>query len=150
MTKVTITTSSEGGGFIVRFCGGKPYVFRALVGSLKDIPRERRSYDPVNKQWSVCDRARLENWIDFALRLGAEVRWDGYVRQPPQPPSPPKWSPREAALATLHLLPSAPPQLIRGAHKILALINHPDRGGDVETMKRINNAFDALTKGGAK
>src|SRR5262249_7543605 len=145
MTKVTITTSSEGGGFIVRFCGGKPYVFRALVGSLKDIPRERRSYDPANKQWNVCDQASLNDWAEFAKTWGAmvewdKVEWDGDVCQPPRPGK----MIRANAFVALHLLPTAPPELVKAAHKVLSLIYHPDRGGDLETMQIVNAAFDLL------
>ena len=44
----------------------------------------------------------------------------------------------------LHLLPSAPPELIAGAYRILARLHHPDVGGDAETMNRLNAARDLL------
>jgi curved DNA-binding protein CbpA len=44
----------------------------------------------------------------------------------------------------LHLLPSAPPELIEGAYKILARLSHPDVGGDPEAMRALNEARDAL------
>ena len=41
----------------------------------------------------------------------------------------------EAAFATLHLLPSAPPELVQAAHRTLVKIHHPDvAGGDGQTM----------------
>ena len=33
---------------------------------------------------------------------------------------------------------------LKKAYRDLALKHHPDRGGDVETMKAINNEYDAL------
>jgi hypothetical protein len=51
----------------------------------------------------------------------------------------------EAAFATLHLLPDAPLEVVKAAHKALALIHHPDRaGGDVQRMQAINAAFDLI------
>lgn len=35
---------------------------------------------------------------------------------------------------------------IRRAYRRLALINHPDRGGDAERMKEINGAYEFLMK----
>lgn len=49
-----------------------------------------------------------------------------------------------AAYAALHLLPTAPPQVVHAAYRALSLIHHPDAGGDVERMKAINNARDEI------
>lgn len=46
--------------------------------------------------------------------------------------------------AALHLLPSAPPELVKAAHRCLAKLAHPDKGGDVVTMQRINAAADRI------
>ncbi len=46
--------------------------------------------------------------------------------------------------AVLHLLPSAPPELVTAAHRCLAELNHPDRGGSTATMQAINAAVDAI------
>jgi DnaJ homolog subfamily A member 2 len=48
------------------------------------------------------------------------------------------------AYRELHLLPSAPPEVRRAAYRALAMLHHPDKGGDVETMKRINAAWECL------
>ena len=52
--------------------------------------------------------------------------------------------PRAVALKTLHLLPTAPQSVIKAAYQALAKIHHPDRGGSVETMKKINEAYEVL------
>jgi curved DNA-binding protein CbpA len=49
------------------------------------------------------------------------------------------------AYAVLHLLPTAPPELIKAAYRCLAMIHHPDRGGDTEAMQRINSAYAGLS-----
>jgi len=48
------------------------------------------------------------------------------------------------AFATLFLLPSAPKEVIRAAHRALAAIHHPDRGGNLDEMIEINLAYDKL------
>lgn len=35
---------------------------------------------------------------------------------------------------------------VRAAYRKLALVHHPDRGGDQEKMKEINEAYEFLTK----
>ena len=37
-------------------------------------------------------------------------------------------------------------QALRKEYHRLAIIHHPDKGGDLETMKAINNEFEALSK----
>lgn len=43
---------------------------------------------------------------------------------------------------TLQVAPEASPAQIEEAHQRLALQHHPDRGGDTETMARVNRARD--------
>ena len=33
---------------------------------------------------------------------------------------------------------------LKKEYRLLAMIHHPDRGGDVETMKEINNEYDMM------
>lgn len=51
---------------------------------------------------------------------------------------------RGEAYRRLHLLPSAPPEVIKAAWVALAKIHHPDRGGNVERMQAINEAWAKL------
>lgn len=46
--------------------------------------------------------------------------------------------------ALLLLLPSAPLELIEASYRVLARIHHPDRGGRVSDMQRVNAAYAAL------
>jgi curved DNA-binding protein CbpA len=49
-----------------------------------------------------------------------------------------------AAYETLHLLPTAPPELVTAAYRCLAQRHHPDRGGDDEAMVCLNTAVACI------
>lgn len=53
---------------------------------------------------------------------------------------------QEQAYRALHLLPTAPPQVIRAVYKALALLLHPDHGGDEEAFKHLQKAYEVLRK----
>lgn len=46
--------------------------------------------------------------------------------------------------AVLHLADDAPPEVVAAAYKTLIFKHHPDRGGDPEIAKRLNNARDEI------
>jgi hypothetical protein len=50
--------------------------------------------------------------------------------------------------AKLYVTPEAPPEVIRAAYKALAMLYHPDRGGDGVKMREVNEAFESLQKAG--
>ena len=110
-----------------------------------------RDYDDVTKTWSVpqAHYHRLCSWLDRWFdsdaqdwgEEGASSRGYGsrsysggrssYGRYQQQMGT----TAIEVAFATLHLLPSAPPELVQAAHRTLVKIHHPDvAGGDGQTM----------------
>jgi len=51
------------------------------------------------------------------------------------------------AFAALHLLPDAPPSVVKAARKALALLYHPDiNAGDLAKMQLVNASFDLAIK----
>ena len=52
--------------------------------------------------------------------------------------------------ATLGLTSNATPAEVTKAFRKLALVYHPDKGGDPEEFKKINNAYMALTGRGLR
>jgi curved DNA-binding protein CbpA len=52
----------------------------------------------------------------------------------------------DQAFAVFGLQRGADPEEIKNRYKKLALMNHPDRGGSLEAMKDVNNAWDLLKK----
>lgn len=46
--------------------------------------------------------------------------------------------------SVLGLLPTATWEVCEAAYRALAMVNHPDKGGNLETMQQINAAFDKV------
>jgi hypothetical protein len=146
----------------VRWWADDSELWRRILDDFKATFRthSERSYNSTSRTWSVplwC-RRRLEEWADYWFD-GAAQQWDedeeepaGYGRtyagsrsygryHQPQASN----SAIEAAFATLHLLPTAPPELVQAAHRTLVKIHHPDvAGGDGQTMVRINLALERI------
>ena len=53
---------------------------------------------------------------------------------------------KENLYKILSLPDFAPMENIKKAYRVLVMKHHPDRGGDVETMKRINAAYQILSE----
>jgi|SRR5690606_19382502 len=117
---------------------------QVLITQLKlDVPAFCRSYAPATKTWTV-----REPYVDLAVsmvrRAYPDLRVDDRRQyhtglSVPAARSAPEY-------AALHLLPTAPPELVEAAYKTLARIHHPDRGGSTETMTQINEAVSAIRK----
>ncbi len=103
------------------------------------VPSPLRSYDPGSRTWTISARyvsaiyhvlARVFDQVDIeGSRSGAADRGrptggDPYV--------------------VLHLLPTAPPELVTAAHRCLAKLHHPDAGGSTVVMQRINRAVESI------
>jgi len=155
MTTITITQRSID-GYVVRLRSSDSDLFRELIEALKtSIPHRWRDYDPDDKCWRIVSRGHLDIWLDCVSDYaGIQVIWDNdethrRARQDLPPPRRPGRMVPADAFTALYLLPTAPPEVIKASYKALALIHHPDRGGDLEQMKTINQAYDLLEKGAA-
>lgn len=100
----------------------------SIVNGIKSlVPPGARSFDGETKVWCV----------DF--------EFVGRHEQAEPEPQPIRRD--DDAYRELHLLPSAPPELVTAAYKTLARLHHPDVGGDTATMQRLNDAFAKLMAG---
>ena len=112
-----------------------------LVQAIKNlVPATHRRYDPDDHSWTVeppyGPRVSLviaEIYPDVEIEHGAS------------------WQPSESTLTVtdpdyrvLHLLPTAPPELVESAYPTLARLHHPDVGGSTDTMMSINSAMMAI------
>ena len=155
MTVVTVRKTAD--GFYITLKSGVAADFKLAIGTLKSyIHASARSYDPQARQWHVDLDAQTEfdRWITYLVTvLGARIEWrhdearekesGGQQRQWP-PPRYRTGPTREELLKRLHLLPDAPPELIKVAYRELAKLNHPDVGGDTRRMQELNEAFRLL------
>jgi len=107
-------------------------------------------YDGDAREWTLPRYAveRLQRWADA---WASQQEWNaaprnGQQRRSERPQAAPA-APLTEAYATLHLLPSAPPELVTAAYRALAQLHHPDRGGDTGAMIVINRAVEILRDG---
>lgn len=110
-----------------------PHYDQDYIDAFKEsIPSRKRKWDSTNKCWLI-----KEDCIEAALVLLRSYFGDFDYEQMEDTDT-------ATAYADLHLLPSAPVEVVRAAYKALAKINHPDHGGDCATMQRINNSFSII------
>ena len=149
MTTIYITKAFDG-AHTVRLSSRDADTFKLLIEALKDyVPACHRVYVPDRKTWRVdADaHAELHGWLaDARSTFNARIEWlGGEADNDPSREWTPPSKPRAVdPYQTLHLLPSAPTELVKVAYRCLAQIHHPDHGGDEEQMKRLNAAFKML------
>jgi len=113
---------------------------RDVVDDIKHlIPSEGRTWDPKDKCWTVSGP-----WISTVISLLREAYGDVRIEPLASAPPPAPIRQTDHDYAALHLLPSAPPELIEAAFRCLCRLHHPDRGGDTERMVALNAAMATL------
>jgi hypothetical protein len=127
-----------------------PAITPVMVEMIKaQVPQHARRYLPDTHEWFIGSAYLLQ-----ALALFRQCFPDAEVIHDGGSPPPRDDTPRPLAdathYATLHLLPSAPRELIQAAYKVLAKTLHPDRlpveqrtQGHAQ-MCAINAAYEAL------
>lgn len=116
--------------FRVPFDAGWVATVKALV------PPVYREWDPLQKVW-IVDPPYAEQVVRLTERVfGSASGPHNPKNSRPAAPSDPH--------VTLHLLPSAPPELIDSAYRCLARLHHPDVGGTHEQMLQLTAAHSAL------
>jgi hypothetical protein len=154
MTTITIKRDVLG-DFSVFFQSRDSDAFADLVSSIKcAIPPGLRTYRPAERCWQVDASAKsdLDEWVrQVHHEMPVKVVWVGANEPKEERQQQHEWPPpryrkptREELLKRLHLLPDAPAELIKAAYRTLAQMNHPDHGGNEETMKLLNEAFQLL------
>jgi len=117
----------------------------AVVSGFKDYPARFRDYAPGDgKAWTI-----KPPYAEDALRLILRYAPDADVEYTRRTTSNATTRTRQVNnnhFQVLHLLPTAPPELIDAAFRCLAKLHHPDVGGDAATMRRLTDAHDALSR----
>ncbi len=128
-----------------------PYEPELIAGLKAEIPACSRTYDPDTRAWTI--RVPYDDRAIRLLRrffLGAEVVTAGAHQHHTPPPRRPEPLARPDHYALLHVLPSAPPEVVRAAFVALAKKHHPDtlpaseRDRAHTTMIALNAAIEAL------
>jgi hypothetical protein len=120
--------------------------FRQILESFKDfVPEDLRYFDVEERQWSIepDGYGYLARWLrhmreQFGARVIIDPGPEPRARKAPERPA------RVDPYEILFLREGAPIQLVQSARRVLASIHHPDKGGDVEIMKMVNQAADAI------
>jgi hypothetical protein len=110
-----------------------------VKGIKRHIPSRQRTWKPELRQWWFKEEAG-DTMLTLAERFCGEVmhiQEDGHLTAA---------MPAElvAAYRTLHLLPSAPDELVKHAYRVMCKLHHPDKGGMTSTMQRVNEAYGRL------
>lgn len=103
-----------------------------LVRLLNNLPTAECVYRAENKTWYISLKHK-QTVIDYLRKLG-------YVYTDVDQPVPTG----DDAFALLGLLPTATKEVCEAAYKALAIANHPDKGGNEEIMKQINEAWNKI------
>lgn len=140
-TRARIFPAADGGWWLET-----PYD-ETFVNELKDLIRyPLRKWNPDVKMWWVDNSCwamamqLLRHHYTEVESTPRDERTEGEQRTSGIDSVP--LTPHE----TLHLLPSAPPEVVKAVYRTLALLHHPDRGGDTAAMQRINAAYEELAE----
>ena len=112
------------------------------------IPAHCREYDPERRVWAIERGPFVPVAIDILRDIyGAQNVYvhDDRVSGHQDATSAPQ---QDMAYTTLHLLPTAPPELVQAAYRTLSKLAHPDTGGNAAEMVAINNAIEDLRNRG--
>lgn len=110
-----------------------------IVDSLKSlIPVGYRAWDPDAHCWTV-EEPYVDQAIGILRQVHKAVRIDDQ-----RIPRAGATSGEGNSYATLHLLPTAPKELVDAAYRCLARLYHPDTGGNTTKMQALNLAYEHL------
>jgi hypothetical protein len=147
VTTIFITKASDG-AYAVRLSSRDAGTFKMMIEVLKGyIPSCHRVYVPERRTWRVDAYAHdcLHGWLAYVRAdFNARIEWLEVDTDPEQEWTPPVKPKASDPYVMLHLLPSAPPEVVKAAYRALAVLNHPDKGGDTEAMQQINDAYRRL------
>jgi hypothetical protein len=117
--------------------------FFAVADAIKArIPAYARTYDPRAKAWCI-ETYWLHELYDVLPELRDHLNGRARTRRAEPPPCALQVPPEVAeAFVALHLLPTAPRQVVQAAYRALAQLHHPDAGGNHQAMVAVNAAYE--------
>lgn len=130
----------DGCGWVIKFACDDRAVFWETVDGIKArVPWNGREWIPDEKAW----------WIDNSYLPLIAALFGNYTAMRQRSANTPSAFDSTAipdkvrlAFAVIHLLPDAPPEVVKAAYRACAALHHPDRGGDTGLMKQINLGYE--------
>lgn len=97
------------------------------------LPTNKRAWDPANKCWIIAADQfdKLTHILDKFFSETVLLDFPAHEVEATN------WS-------KLYLIPNTPLEIVRAVYKALAMLYHPDRGGDTAKMQEINLAYKAI------
>lgn len=115
-----------------------PYSAYVVERLKTEIPAPCREYDPTRKLWTI-HAPYIAPAVAIVRAAYPDVQIESvggaHVSEP---------AAIDPDYRVLHLLPTAPPELVETAYKCLARLHHPDTGGSTEAMQRLNAAVAVI------
>lgn len=125
-----------------RQAAGNPFYSSAAEEIRREAERRRRA---TSNPFLGDDAAR--RWVEEERARARAKEQERARQQYAPPPSSRSSSPMAAEYAALFLVVGAPVELVRAAHRALALLYHPDRGpGNENKLVAVNVARDKILK----
>ena len=155
----TLHVWEDQGRLRLRFRSPDSYEWHEILDAFKEafVPHAERSFRESDKTWSLplrC-RTRLHKWADAYFSATYQVWEDEEDEEPRASRSEQRdstggarayGSALEEAYRVLHLLPTAPNEVLDAVHRTLIKIHHPDCGGSHEEAVRINLAMQEIRR----
>jgi hypothetical protein len=115
---------------------------------LRDLKAEvshfARSWNKTRKLW-IIEETYVPVALEIAKRYFRGVELNRRAEQHQHTHSEQHYR-SDNVHAVLHLLPTAPSELVKAAYRALSMLYHPDRGGDVQKMQALYAAYEKITK----
>lgn len=127
-----------------RFDATCPYS-KGFVAFLRALPTKDRTFRPRDRRWSI-DYRHLRAVVEAGERFFGRVDDSdlGFTGQGAFERDPTEAKPCAQTYAVLHLLPSAPPPVVKAAYRALARLHHPDTGGSARLMAALTHAYTEI------
>ena len=108
-------------------------------GELNDGSPPGIDYSILMASCKFCDEEiawtqRGERWIPLNYGSGVQHKCQSAARS-------------DDPYRVLFLRPDAPPEVIKAVYRVLAVRYHPDKGGDLGAMTRLNVAYQKIVSG---
>ncbi len=116
-----------------------PYEAFVVAEIKRVVPAWLRSYDPDSRTWTVDGR-----YVHLVYHVLAQVFGDVDVEGSRAGTADRGRPARDDPYVVLHLLPTAPDEVVTVVYRTLARLNHPDCGGEHDAMLALNQAYDAI------